>query len=54
MLSELKVKAAKPTDKNFKLSDERGMHLLVKSNGSKLWQYQYRFNNKQKTDLAPK
>ena len=49
MLTELQIKAAKPSERDVKFSDERGLHLLVKTNGAKLWQYQYRFNKKQKT-----
>ena len=41
--------AAKPTDKPYKLSDEKGLHLLVHPNGSKYWRLKYRFNGKEKT-----
>lgn len=48
-LSELKVKNAKALDKDYKLSDERGMYLLVAKSGGKLWRFNYRFENKRKT-----
>ena len=41
-LTELAVKQAKPKDKDYKLSDEKGMFLLVKKNGSKYWRLKYR------------
>jgi integrase len=44
----MKVKAAKPRDKEYKLSDGFGLHLLVTPTGGKLWRYQYRFNGVQK------
>ena len=47
-LTDIKVRAAKPTDKQYKLTDGNGMHLLVHPNGSKYWRLQYRFGGKQK------
>jgi hypothetical protein len=42
-LTEVVVRAAKPTHKPYKLSDEKGLYLLlVKPNGSRLWRYKYR------------
>jgi integrase len=49
MLTDTRVKAAKPQPKLYKLTDERGMHLLVYPNGSKLWQMRYRFEGKERT-----
>ena len=48
-LSEAKLKAAKPKDKQYKLSDGQWMYLLVHPNGSKYWRLDYRLNGKQKT-----
>lgn len=48
-LTDMKVKAAKPQDKAYKLSDEKGLHLLVSPKGAKLWRFSYRFLGKQKT-----
>jgi integrase len=47
-LSDARVSKAKPADKEFKLSDGGGLHLLVTTTGGKLWRFQYRFNGKQK------
>ncbi|BBS54673.1 tyrosine-type recombinase/integrase [Klebsiella pneumoniae] len=47
-LTDIKVRTAKPTDKQYKLTDGGGMHLLVHPNGSKYWRLQYRFAGKQK------
>ncbi|HET7587853.1 MAG TPA: integrase arm-type DNA-binding domain-containing protein [Gammaproteobacteria bacterium] len=48
-LNEAKVRYAKPQDKDYKLSDGRGMYMLVKTNGSKYWRLNYRFRGKAKT-----
>ncbi len=47
-LTDIKVRTAKPTDKQYKLTDGSGMHLFVHPNGSKYWRLQYRFDGKQK------
>ncbi|EMP4184254.1 integrase arm-type DNA-binding domain-containing protein [Proteus mirabilis] len=47
-LTDAKVRAAKPLDKSYKLTDGDGMHLMVHTNGSKYWRLQYRFGGKQK------
>jgi len=47
-LTDAQVKATKPRDDEFKLSDGLGLHLLVTSSGGKLWRFQYRFAGKQK------
>lgn len=48
-LTDLEIKQAAPTDKNYKLVDGEGLYVLVKKNGSKLFQYDYRFAGKRKT-----
>ncbi|MGA7674936.1 MAG: integrase arm-type DNA-binding domain-containing protein [Rhizomicrobium sp.] len=48
-LTALGVKNAKPHDKPYKLSDEKGLYLLVTPSGSKLWRFDYRFADKRKT-----
>lgn len=48
-LNDVQIRAAKPTDKQYKLTDGEGMHLLVHPNGSKYWRLNYRFGGKQKT-----
>ena len=42
-LSDLKIRKAKNREKPYKLADGGGLFLLVKPNGSKLWQQKYRF-----------
>jgi integrase len=44
----MKIRAAKPKDREYKLSDGLGLHLLVTPSGGKLWRLQYRFSGKQK------
>jgi hypothetical protein len=48
VLSDTKIRGAKPDEKPCKLTDEKGMHLLVMPSGSKLWRLAYRFGGKQK------
>ncbi|MGV4877283.1 Arm DNA-binding domain-containing protein [Acetobacter indonesiensis] len=49
MLTDTAIRKAKPQEKQYKLYDERGLHLLVRPNGSKLWHFKYRFDGKEKT-----
>ena len=48
LLTELSIKQAKPKQKQYKLTDGEGMYLRVYPNGSKYWQLQYWFDEKQK------
>jgi integrase len=48
-LTDLEARRAKPKNKDYKLSVERGLHLLVKKSGSKYWRMKYRFGDKEKT-----
>ncbi len=43
MLTEAKIRAAKPREKTYKLSDGRGLHLLITPTGSRLWRFRYRY-----------
>lgn len=47
-LSDTAVRNAKPADKPFKLSDEKGLFLLVTPSGGKYWRQKYRFGGKEK------
>jgi Arm DNA-binding domain len=47
-LSDTTIRAAKAGDTTIKLSDTNGLQLWIPTNGSKLWRYAYRFDNKQK------
>ncbi|WP_424139217.1 tyrosine-type recombinase/integrase [Roseomonas chloroacetimidivorans] len=41
MLTDKEVRAAEPRAKSYRISDEKGLHLQVEPNGSKLWRYRY-------------
>lgn len=49
MLSDIETRNAKPQAKPYKLSYERGLYLLVKPSGGKLWRFDYRHEGKRKT-----
>ena len=49
MLTDTAIKKAQPRAKAYRLTDERGLHLLVQPNGSKLWQLRYRHGGKERT-----
>ena len=46
-LTDIKIKNAKPKVKPYKLAAGRGLHLLVKIDGSKHWQFRFRFDTKE-------
>ena len=48
-LTDPTCKNAKPKDKPYKLSDSKGMFLLVNPNGSKYFRLKYRIDGKEKT-----
>ena len=47
-LTDTAIRSAKPADKAYKLSDEKGLFLSVDPNGSKYWRQKYRFAGKEK------
>lgn len=47
-LTDTKIKQAKPQNKDYKLADEKGLFLLVKTTGAKYWRHKYRFLGKEK------
>jgi integrase len=47
-LTDTAIKKAKPGEKPIKLSDGKGMYLLVTPTGSKLWRFKYRVLGKEK------
>ncbi|WP_288806312.1 integrase arm-type DNA-binding domain-containing protein [uncultured Novosphingobium sp.] len=49
MLTDTACRKAIPGEKDRKLTDERGLYLLVRKSGSKLWRLKYRFAGKEKT-----
>lgn len=48
-LTDVQVRQAKAGEKPQKLSDGRGLYLLVTPQGSRLWRFDYRYNGKRKT-----
>ena len=48
-LSDTQCKTAKPKEKSYKLTDEKGLYLLVATTGGKWWRFNYRFEQKHKT-----
>lgn len=49
MLTDMRVRNLKPTDKPYKTADGDGMYVLVTPSGSKLWRLDYRLNGKRLT-----
>ena len=47
-LNVQEIKGFRAADKSYKKYDSRGLLLLVKPNGSKLWYFKYRFGGKEK------
>ena len=47
-LTKIAVQSAKPGVKAYKISDEKGMFLLVTPSGGKLWRHKYRYQKKEK------
>jgi len=48
MLTDLKVRQAKPRDTDYKLGDSGGLYLFVAKGGTKSWRLKYRFSGKEK------
>ena len=48
-LSEVQVRNEKPKEKQFKISDGKGLYLLVTPTGGKLWRFDYSIWGKRKT-----
>jgi integrase len=47
-LTDTSVRASKPKERPYKLSDGQGLHLLINPNGSRLWRLKYRVAGKEK------
>lgn len=47
MLTDTKLRNAKPKEKPYKLTDGNGLYLEVRPNGSRLWRYRYRIAGKE-------
>jgi len=48
VLTDTAVRNAKPKAKPYKLTDERGLYLLLTLSGGKLWRFKYRLMGKEK------
>ncbi|WP_028325204.1 tyrosine-type recombinase/integrase [Desulfatirhabdium butyrativorans] len=48
-LSDVAIRKAKPKEKPYKLSDGKGLRLIVNPNGTKWWRFYYQFGGKEKT-----
>jgi integrase len=54
MITDIKIKAAKPKERDYRISDGQGLCILIRTTGSKLWQFRYQFEGKPKTaSLGP-
>lgn len=48
-LTDTAIRKSKPGEKPVKLADEKGLYLLLNTNGSRWWRFDYRFDGKRKT-----
>lgn len=48
-LTDVEVRKAKPRERDYKLSDGKGLYLLVTTAGGKYWRFDYSFQGKRKT-----
>ena len=49
MLTDPKVRQAKPKSRPYKLADGKGLYLYVSPKGAKSWRYDYRVHGKRET-----
>ena len=49
MLTEIKIRAIKPSGRIQKLYDEKGLYLFVTPKGGKYWRFDFRYGGKRKT-----
>lgn len=48
-LTDTAIRKAKPGEKDYKMHDEKGLYVLVRTSGGKWWRFDYRFGGKRKT-----
>ncbi|ANN66099.1 tyrosine-type recombinase/integrase [Bordetella bronchialis] len=48
-LTEIKIRTAKAREKSYKLADGGGLYLLVATDGTRYWRYNYRFHGAYRT-----
>jgi len=46
-LTDVTVRQSRPKEKEYRLSDERGLLLVVRPNGAKWWRLRYQFQGKE-------
>jgi hypothetical protein len=51
-LTARQVETAKPKEKDYKLSNKRGLFLLVTTTGKRYWHMKYRIAGKEKSYLS--
>jgi integrase len=49
-LTDKAIRALKPSEKPYKISDGLGLYLLVQSSGSRLWRFKYRHAGKERLE----
>lgn len=47
-LTDTEIRRSRPGDKQYRLTDGRGLFLLVTPTGGRLWRWKYRFEGKEK------
>ena len=48
MLTTSKINSLKPKEKQYKVSDAHGLHILIRPTGTKVWRQKYRINGREK------
>jgi integrase len=48
MLTEAKIRSAKPREKKYKLYDEHGLYIIVTPSGGRWWRFKYRFGGRER------
>ena len=48
MLTSSKINSLKPKEKQYKVSDAHGLHILIRPSGTKTWRQKYRINGREK------
>lgn len=48
MLTDTKIRNAKPREKPYKLFDGGGLHLFITPSGGRLWRFKYRYGGKER------
>ncbi len=47
-LTDIAIRSARSREKPYKLTDQRGLYLLIQPTGGKLWRYKYKQHGKEK------